>query len=771
MPTSEPEARTRVAGLLATAVGVDSATALTLLTTVTGNRSRSLLEIGTHLTRHPDFFDHPGSDFPLVMVKLAHALIGGGHGDRISAPQCAVCSQPRVDLNRRDAAGQRICGTCDAASRKGTCARCGRSDTRLTVRRAEGLICARCYNTDPEVVEPCGGCGRSRRPVGRADDGSPRCQLCYGRPFRTCSSCGRSRPANAITQQGPVCSACYRAPPRPCGICGQHRAIAKRGRDGLPDACYKCYQSHQQSECATCGRTRPCQRIGSGQPICQSCRPRPPRACFRCARPRPVQAEWPAGPVCVGCYEYIRRHPSACTTCHNIRPLIGADPAGEPTCGPCAGVDRTYTCRTCATSGEIHRDQQCFRCVLNERLADLLAGPDGTITPALQPVYAALTDADNPASLVTWVSRSRSARLLRQLVTAGSPLSHELLDAQPQTLPLHYIRELLVATDVLPQRDEHLERLEPWLDELLTGRPARIAQMVKQFGHWSVLRRARRSTQPAGGYRRGSADHARTMMTIALELLTWLDTRSVSLADLTQADLDLWLDEGKTTRRNVRYFLKWARRHRLCQELNVPMPRRADPTPSMSESDRTQQLHRCITDESIPLDLRAAAILVMLYGLLLSRVLRFTADDIIQRDRHVFLQVEGHELLLPPRVADLVLRQTNQRQIRSTLRRMADDLRWMFPGQSPSRPAHDGAFASRLNRAGLAGLAGRNAARFVLAAELPAGVLADLTGLHINTAIRWTNAVKRDWSKFVTLPHPPGAVHDPPKSPNSSRGN
>lgn len=45
---------------------------------------------------------------------------------------------------------------------------------------------------------------------------------------------------------------------------------------------------------------------------------------------------------------------------------------------------------------------------------------------------------------------------------------------------------------------------------------------------------------------------------------------------------------------------------------------------------------------------------------------------------------------------------------------------WLFPGQSPVRPAVDILLGVRLHRYGIDAHAGRNTARMVLAAELPA---------------------------------------------------
>ncbi len=55
----------------------------------------------------------------------------------------------------------------------------------------------------------------------------------------------------------------------------------------------------------------------------------------------------------------------------------------------------------------------------------------------------------------------------------------------------------------------------------------------------------------------------------------------------------------------------------------------------------------------------------------------------------------------------------------------------------------------RLHRYGINAHAGRNTTRLALAAELPASVLADLTGISVGTAERWSQWAKRDWAAYV----------------------
>ncbi|MEU2469269.1 hypothetical protein ABZ580_34580 [Streptomyces sp. NPDC012486] len=55
----------------------------------------------------------------------------------------------------------------------------------------------------------------------------------------------------------------------------------------------------------------------------------------------------------------------------------------------------------------------------------------------------------------------------------------------------------------------------------------------------------------------------------------------------------------------------------------------------------------------------------------------------------------------------------------------------------------------KLRRHGIAPLASRNSARLALASDLPASVLAELTGTSISNATRWTGYAKRDWLDYI----------------------
>lgn len=181
----------------------------------------------------------------------------------------------------------------------------------------------------------------------------------------------------------------------------------------------------------------------------------------------------------------------------------------------------------------------------------------------------------------------------------------------------------------------------------------------------------------------------------------------------------------------------------------MPLPPRPEPVRLLGENDHIRQLDRCLTDDAIPLDLRVGGALILLFGILVSRLMRLAKSDVIDGGTHTYLNIDGHHLALPPRLARLTRQLRDQEGQRWTLARMGTLAPWLFPGQSPARPAVDILFGIRLQRHGISAHAGRNTARLALAADLPASVLADLTGISISTAERWSQWAKRDWTAYI----------------------
>jgi len=713
--------------------------------------ARFLEELAGHMVAHPGALTSGDTHCPPVLLRLTHVLHDAGHP--VVRPGCARCGKIHPGLRQLRPEG-RICGTCDTRSRKGTCARCGATETTIVARRPEGGICNPCYRVDRQVVEECSECGHVRCPAVRLPDGGSLCRACWKRPLHTCVSCGKTAAAALLDDEGAYCHLCYnrhRRPRRLCGRCGRHARIASNANGDRPDLCDSCYRG-PETTCSRCGRIRPCQRVNSGAPICRTCYARDERprvTCTRCQRDLPVMAHWPVGPVCQACYTAMLRSPAACARCRTSQPLIARDGDGTGICGPCAGHNVDYTCRQCGRPGNPYAHGRCAHCVLAGRVTDLLTGPGGTISPQLQPLAAAFAQVSRPFTAIQWIRESPGARLLAQLVAEDRPLSHTLLDELPPTRGLHYIRQVMVQTAVLPERHEDLERVPSWLEHHLAGKPAGHASLVRPFLHWFLLRRAR-SRASTRRYPVSAGRDLRRQILVALELLAWADEQAITLEQLRQDDIDRWLDEEGTQRRNrIRDFLTWTAGRGLTRKLTVPLIPRQDPADLLGDDERWQLLQRCLTDEALPADVRAAGALILLFGLQAQRIRHLTADHVVLQDNSTYLTAGRHPILLPPRLGAILRQLAIQPPAQLMIAHGPRAPRWLFPGRIPGQPIDNHSLTNRLNRHGISARPARNGALAALAADLPAAIMADLLGMHVNTAVRWVTYARRDWADYL----------------------
>lgn len=720
-----------------------------LLKLVRADRGIALRDLDEHLAVHPDALTTGSARCPAVVIRLTRELHAAGH-TAVVVPACSDCARSGIDLPRQGTNG-RICQACDARNPKNKkpCARCGRT-ARVAARRDEGGICFSCYRTDAQVVEECANCNRVRMPVTRRANGQPLCEKCWSPPQHTCTACGRVGQAHSLGPAGALCTTCYRRlaqPRRTCGNCGRHQQIVRRATTTRPDLCWNC-STPAAVPCSDCGQVRPCTKNAHGELVCRTCRPRSTSPCCNCHRTRPVQAHWPRGPVCGACYLRVLDHPAPCHRCQGDQPLIAKDEDGRLICGPCAGLPGIYLCRSCGRGGRSYSDGRCPRCVLAARLEEHLAGPTGDVSTQLRPLLDALAGADDARGVLCWLRRSPNARLLGEVAAAGRLVSHELLDELPPSRYEHYVRQTLVHTGVLPERSEELDRIPAWLDQLLADYPPQHARLIRPFVHWFLLKRARRRAterkRPAM-----AATSVRTRTRVALELLTWLDSHDVTLAELTQDRLDQWLAQGNTRTYTVRYFLGWAASRSLARKLTVPTIARQYPARILDEDDRWDRLRRCLNDTGLPLDVRVAGTLILLFGLPASRIRNLRVQDLQERDGETYLGVGSPALAIPPKLAVLMHKLTEAPVRESRFTGDTAGSRWLFPGLLPGRPAAPSGFSRKLLDHGIDARPARNAALVALVEEIPPAVLADLLGIHISTAVRWADIARRDWTHYL----------------------
>jgi len=709
--------------------------------------ARSLAD---RLVGHPDGLVSGHSDGPRAWLHLLRRL-----ADRlpelVARPRCVRCRRTEVPL-RRGTGGQRCCDACYARGHVAVCTLCGQA--RQINRRDPdgGAVCPRCDRRDPARWETCTACGKTTIVAARPETG-PLCQNCLPRRLYTCARCGRpGLPAHAFTAAGPICGSCYhRGRVVTCGQCGTVSPWVRIRPDTGTALCDSCWQPTAVA-CAVCGIAQPIKRGRvRGTPLCEHCRAkrRTRRACVECGQPRVVNIRLLMGNVCNLCYARLRNHPAACGDCGHIRPLIGRNGSGLRICGPCAGEKISFICRTCGGFAALYADGNCPTCVARQRVTQLCSAATGKVHPQLQPVVDALDFGGRPRSIIGWIHDSGWSETLGAIARTEGRITHRTLDELPQTPSVAHLRAVLVHLGVLEPRDEEIDGTLPWLKDLLGAQPGAIAAVIQPYASWSVLRRARRRTSTGTGDARRNA---RARITAAVEFLTWVRGRGQTLDTVTQPDIDEWLTAGTTTRYLLRGFLVWARARRLCGNLEVPWRQRQPPESYLHDGRRRDLLDIALHDASHPLNIRVAAALVLLLGLTPATIVQIRAADVTHRDGRTRVRIGRHPLAVPGTLGHLVdeLAARGSEPRHSIIVTRSDPNPWLFPGASPAGHASSGRLAVQLNnRLGLRVRDARNSALTTLALDMPAPVLADLLGISIGTAIRWSRLVNRDWTDYL----------------------
>lgn len=698
-----------------------------------------------YLRSHPDALTSGEATGPSALRALLDVLAAEYPG--VQRTRCHGCGAQRALPYRRK--GASICGRCYSRAHLKVCVRCGELG-RPDSREDGGIVCSRCNIRSAA----CARCKKVRRVAYRVD-GEPLCQTCGPRKLYTCSSCGKkNQSAKAFTDGGPICSTCYaRGRRHECCECGRTTVRARKvDRGGEAWICYRCWVPPTLM-CSECRRSRPCARGKvSGRPLCGSChdRRRRPQTCAMCKRTTRIRTTLPLGPICVGCYRKLRRSSAPCADCHEVRPLVGVGECGGSVCGPCSGDRRNWICEGCGQVDILVGGTNCLACSANARVRELLAGPDGRVPTQLEGIVKFLLEDNAPERTHEILNGSGWIQTLRGLVTAGRPITHQALDELPQDNSVGHLRSVLVYAAALDPQDDGLGSLGPWLKAFLTGAPPETVQLLRLYAPWSVLPRSRQRAARLG-VTASAAQYARQRIETAAHFLAWLKHNDRTLADASQHDVDTWIADGASTRRRVRDFLKWAHARGLSSDLRVHWLGREGLAENVLDDDeRWTLLRRCLRDDSVALRLRVAGALVLLYGQVPTRIVELTVDSLSTAHTGTYLVLRDQPVLLAPPLAALVAELASQSGSGQPTTSRGRSPAWLFPGTRPGTHYYAGRLATALNKnLGIFVRSGRGAALNALAADLPAPVLAELLGLSITTATRWSALAARDNAEYV----------------------
>lgn len=239
---------------------------------------------------------------------------------------------------------------------------------------------------------------------------------------------------------------------------------------------------------------------------------------------------------------------------------------------------------------------------------------------------------------------------------------------------------------------------------------------------------------------------------IAARFLAWLRNQHLTPQELSQAWVDRWISQNPSYSGRLATFLRWAGRRRLLPRALLPADVNWPPTTEAPATNQLMLVRRCLTDAPLAAPDRLAACLLTIYGQPLSRICRLRLDDIAFESESTTLQLGHTPLELPPGVAAILRKVIDRRETPppGISPSPADDALWLFPGKPPTQPISSETLRRRIHALGVpTARSARNTALTNLAREVPPVVLADLLGLSLNAAVRWSELSGGTWISYA----------------------
>ena len=444
------------------------------------------------------------------------------------------------------------------------------------------------------------------------------------------------------------------APPvRRCDECGQLEVISIRGRHGRPELCHKCARN-KHAVCALCGGWRRCYSNHQGPSVCRRCVPDPTPRCSHCAQRKRIAAITDRGAVCVGCERAAARGRPRCRICRFSRePAAWVD--GEPVCSTCAGIPVIARCPGCQRPRQGWRGRRCPRCELAVALAELRGGGDPDAVAALEPLLGQLERHQKPLSAIAWLERSPAAPTLRAMLRGEIAISHDTLDQHDVGQATAYLRSWLVAHHVLARG---------------APRPLRTLGTTRAAGARRSsrpgTRRGLRTMEDRGRLRPEAEDRTSTpeqpprllrQPACRDHFTRWLHDNDLALEQTRQAHVDEWLNGPPSRALPTRAFLNWANTTGIVPALHVPRPAPRTTNTPIDHATRLKQARGLLDNSDTEPAIRVAGTLLLLYGQLITRVVRLRTEDVQIDNGEVRLRLGDDPVAVPERLAALLRHQ------------------------------------------------------------------------------------------------------------------
>jgi hypothetical protein len=377
-------------------------------------------------------------------------------------------------------------------------------------------------------------------------------------------------------------------------------------------------------------------------------------------------------------------------------------------------------------------------------LAELRGRGDPDAVATLAPLLGQLERHRKPLSAIAWLERSPAAPTFHAMLRGEIAISHDTLDQHDVGQATAYLRSWLVAHHVLAPREELLARYERWAQralQALADHPDRAH--VAAYGRWKIGSDYARKLR-TGRARPSSQRGYYAKLRVAISFTRWLHDNDLTLEQTRQAHVDEWLNGRPSRALPTRAFLSWANTTGIVPALHVQRPAPRTTNTPIDHATRLKQARGLLDNSDTEPAIRIAGTLLLLYGQLITRVVRLRSEHVQIDNGEVRLRLGGEPIAVPEQLAALLRRQ--REHAKGT---------WLFPGAKPGTHIGPERIRRRLRELGICPRTARPGALLALAVKIPAPILAELLGYHNDTTNHWRRAAAGDWARYANLASTP----------------
>ena len=244
----------------------------------------------------------------------------------------------------------------------------------------------------------------------------------------------------------------------------------------------------------------------------------------------------------------------------------------------------------------------------------------------------------------------------------------------------------------------------------------------------------------------GTFLRSKQTVTVAIDFCNWLTEQDQALFNFNQSYVDRWQAEGPTTREFVSRFISWTSKAKITPPGITVAPHRRGTSPRTLREQQRHAIDRAVhSDQMSPRD-RLAAILVLVFGQQIERVVTLTWDNITLSDEAISIDLDGFPIHLNPPL-DQLNRDLKAAPLRSKTASHPNSS-WVFRGANPGQPIDPAHLRSRLKPI-FSILEARLGTLHEITRIAPVAVIAEVLGYRAQTIEQHATASATTYAQYV----------------------